>query len=182
MNKSDLRPAHEKCSRTTLATWLRCGAILLIACSGIAHAQTWSKFQSTADGFEIDAPGKVETEAEKPDPKLVRSTEYTVEGDGLLVSVSATLANVDLNLAGAVTGSFPNFKCKTKTSDQNLDVSGGQARELRGDGCVEQRSIVARYYVVGKWLYQVFALYSSEKKADAARFIDSFKLLNPGAK
>jgi hypothetical protein len=172
----------EKCRRTALATWLRRGAILLIACSGAAHAQTWTKFQSTADGFEIDAPAKVETEAEKSDPRLVRSTEYTMEADGLLASVSATLAKVDLNLAGAVGGSFPNFKCKTKVSDQDLPVPGGQARELRGDGCVEQRAIVARYYVVGKWLYQVFALYSPDKKADAARFVDSFKLLNPGAK
>ena len=174
--------AHEGRGRTALANWLRRGAILLIACSGAAHAQTWTKFQSTADGFEIDAPGKVETEAEKPDPRLVRSTEYTAEGDGLLITVSATLAKVDLNLAGAVNGSFPNFKCKTKTSDQSLPASAGQARELRGDGCVEQRSVVARYYVVGKWLYQVFALYNADKQADTKRFLDSFKLLNPGAK
>ena len=182
MNKSDMDRAHERCGRTALALWLRRGAILLIACSGAAHAQTWSKFQSTADGFEIDAPGKVETEAEKPDERLVRSTQYTVEGDGLIVAVSATLAKVDPNLAGGVNGSFPNFKCETKASDQNLEVSGGQARELRGDGCVEGRSVVARYYVIGKWFYQVFALYSSQRKADAARFMASFKLLNPGAK
>jgi hypothetical protein len=173
---------HERCGRTTSTPWLRCGVVLLLACSGVAHAQTWTKFQSTADGFAIDAPGKVEVESEKADPRLVRSTEYTVDGEGWTLAVSATLAKVDLDLPGAVNGSFPNFKCKTKASDQNLPVSGGQAREVRGDGCVEQRSVVARYYVVGKWLYQVTALYNSEKKADAARFIESFKLLNRGAK
>lgn len=181
MNKSDLGRTRERGGRSALAAWLRRGAILLIACSGAAYAQTWSKFQSTADGFEVDVPGKVETQAEQPNPRLVRSTEYTVEGDGLLVAVSATLANVDLSLVGGVNGSFPHFKCETKTSDQSLPVAGGEARELRGDGCVEGRSVVARYYVIGKWFYQVFALYSSDKKADAARFIDSFKL-TPGAK
>lgn len=179
MNKSDAGRANERCGRAGLAAWLRRGAILLIACSAAAQAQTWSKFQSTADGFEIDAPGKVVTEVEKQDPRIVRSTEYTVEADGLLITVSATLAKVDLNLAGAVNGSFPNFKCKTKAPGQNPPVPGNQSREVRGEGCVEQRSVVARYYVVGKWLYQVFALYNPDKKADATRFLDSFKLLNP---
>jgi hypothetical protein len=165
-----------------LATWVLLSTILLLACNGAAHAQTSNKFQSKPDGFEVDAPGKVEVTSDKVDQNLVRSTEYSVDVTGLSAVVSATLAKVDFDLAGAVKGSFPNFKCKTTTSDQKVPISGGQGRELHGDGCVEQSSVVARYYTVGKWLYQVIAIYKPEKQADAAHFVESFKLLDQGVK
>jgi hypothetical protein len=155
---------------------------LVLACTGTAYAQSWNKFQSTPDGFEVDAPGKLEVTSDKADQNLVRSTEYSADVTGLSAVISATLAKVDFNLAGAVKGSFPAFKCKTTASDQNVPISGGHARELHGDDCVEQSSVVARYYTVGKWLYQVIAIYKPEKQADAARFVESFKLLGQGAR
>jgi len=90
----------------------------------------------------------------KADARIVRSTEYPVEADGLLMTVSATLANVDLNLADAVAEAFRISNARRRPTKEPAGFSGPSARVARRRLCGGAFGRGA-LLLIGKWLYQV---------------------------
>jgi hypothetical protein len=148
-----------------------------------AQAQTWRMYSSAVDGFEVEFSGDVKAEktnlSADAAKKMVRSTNYQQEGGAFSYNVGATLVKGDLNFDNGVKSSYGVGKCKTTTSDKPLPFPSGRAREITGTGCLGgEMRIDTRYFTVGKWFYQVIAIYQAkgdDEKA-ARHFVESFKV------
>jgi hypothetical protein len=168
-------------------SWLLCACIasLLSTASG-ADATTWKAYRYVEDKFEVQFPDKSEI---KPSPstinddikaKIVRATDYLLDGGDYAYIVGASLLKVDVNFDGAAKSSFEGLRCKTTSSDKLLNYPAGRARELRGDDCMEGTIRAgARYYTTAKWFYQILYLVPQDAKfrEDAEHFLTSFKII-----
>lgn len=168
--------------------------ILLLADVGAVGAQTWKKHVYAEDGFEVEFSGKVKIaptpfEAEfNPDVQrtTVRSTNYLEEGAGYVYVVTASLYRVDVDIntfEDAIRLAFASrgSRCTMLFPDTALTFAAGRARGFRGICLGGSLLFDARFFTVGKWLYQVVATYSRypllPNEANARRFIESFKVI-----
>jgi hypothetical protein len=159
------------------------GAALVTLGLTCASAQTWKKYTSTADGFEVDFSGDVAVAPTQADAataqNMVRSTNYLQDGGSFAYIVGASLLKVDVNFDKGVHDSFGAVKCQTTSADLTLQFPQGRGRELDGTACLDGSVTVdARYFTVGKWFYQVAALFQTQggDAAAARHFIESFKV------
>jgi hypothetical protein len=162
-----------------------CIASLLSTQSG-AGATTWKTYRYVEDKFEIQFPDKVEiklsptTINDETKAKIVRATDYLMDGGDYAYIVGASLLKVDVNFDGGVKSSFGGVKCKTNPGDKMLNYPAGLARELHGEDCMEGTIRAgARYFTTGKWFYQILYLVPKDLKfrEDAEHFLTSFKVI-----
>ncbi len=152
--------------------------------AGHGHAQDWRKQEYRADGFAVEFFGEVKitpTEvAADAKERITRSTNYLQDEGSSAFIVGATLAKHAVDFDNGVQASFAALKCQTTVSDQRLNFPRGQAREISGSACTQDGSLAVetRYYAVGKWFYQVMAIYpKGGSQATPRRFIQSFAVL-----
>jgi hypothetical protein len=166
-------------------SWLLCVVVLLMATRTGAGATTWKTFRYAQDRFEIQFPDKAEIKLSpttinaETRGKIVRATDYLLDGGEYAYIVGASLLKVDVNFEGGVKSSFDGLKCKTTSSDKPLSYPKGRARELHGENCMEGTIRAgARYFTTGKWFYQILYLVPNDAKYqdDAEHFLSSFKI------
>ena len=149
-------------------------------------AAVWQKKTYAEDRFEVEFSGPVKVEPTQIDAatkkKVVRSTQYLQDGTSFVYIVGVQL-NIDtVNFDAGAKASFSTFKCKTTLPVAELPFPGGQGREYKGSECFDGTvRTEAKYFVVGKWFYQVIALFPADAASEqsARRFLTSFKILQP---
>jgi|SRR6185295_14245542 len=159
--------------------------IALLALLPAAHAQewTWIEHAYPEDGFraEFNAPVTVRSMRLKGEgsDQVVRGTRYVVDERKHVYLVAASLSKGGVNLDKGVQDSFAGLECGMVLSDAPFAAPWGTGRELRARHCVDgtYRAEV-RYHRVGRWFYQVIALYKEAggDEASARYFVDSFRV------
>lgn len=163
-------------------------ALLLNIGSPPALGQNWRRVDYQADGFSVEFSGEVaiaptQASAETRE-RLERSTDYLQDNGSSAYIVGATLARYSVEFTNGAEASYGSFKCKITLGDVPVAFARGQAREITGTECTDDGSlqVLARYYAVGKWFYQVLAIFPKDgDDTDARRFVSSFALLEPTA-
>jgi hypothetical protein len=144
-------------------------------------ASDWKKHTFSDDRFEIEFSGPVRSEPVPLDPqsrrRVVRSTQHVQDGAKAIYIVGAQQNTDVVNFDAGVKGSFGALKCKSTEPEVAVPVGTGRGRELKGSDCFNgTMRAEARYFEIGKWFYQVMALYPTDgDNAAARRFLESFK-------
>ncbi len=146
-------------------------------------AVDWKKHTFAEDRFEIEFSGPVRSEPVPLDGqsrrRVVRSTHHLQETARAIYIVGAQHNADVVNFDAGIKGSFATLKCKATEPETDMPIGGGRGRELKGRDCFDgAMRAEARYYEVGKWFYQVMAIYAKDgDEAAARRFLQSFKVI-----
>ena len=150
---------------------------------GSLAAEDWKKYSYRENGFEVefpDTPKTIETPLNEPmKSQIVRSTNYVYDFDQNNYAVGATLLNaIEFNFDAGAKGTFDTFQCKTTVSDRTLQIFNARGRELIGSACSGVFRFESRYFLKGRWFYQVFARYKENggDTSTARHFLSSFKI------
>lgn len=175
---------------THVARWIIVG-LLLVTTSASAQQrvratepETWKKHAFADDRFEVEFSGPVKSEPLQLDAqtrrRVVRSVQHMQEAADLIFVVGAQ-HNIDaVHLEAGARASFNAFRCKNTQTEIEVPIDGGRGVELKGSACFDgSMRAEARYFQVGKWFYQVIALFHKDtvEEAIARRFLLSFKAL-----
>ena len=169
--------------RRSTASGLLIGASALLLASA-ASAATWRTLSSAAEGFVAEFSGTV---TRKPTdvaaglkPHVARAVTFEQAEPDLLLAVGVQHMKRPMQLDGVVDASFDTLGCGDRRPAEPLPVRGASARELRGEGCLGgEMSVVLRHYTRGADAYQVLVIFIPTRRAEATRFLDSFRLLAP---
>jgi hypothetical protein len=157
------------------------GLPVLWACASAELPQTlqWTKQTYAQDQFRAEFPGPVKVVPDRtPESKreFIRSTYYLSNRGAAEYDVGATLYLGGVTFDEGVKHSFAIFKCKTTAVDRAIPFQGKQARELIGKDCAGNiQTVIARYYEIGKFFYQVLTAGGDQEAAE--RFVNSFEVL-----
>ena len=161
------------------------GAVVLALTSLAALSQNWRRMDYAADGFSVEFSGQVKVSptavGEESKDRIVRSTDYLQDDGDSAYIVGATLARYSVEFNKGVEASYGALKCKTTLNDAQLNFARGLARDVSGTDCGDDGAlrVEARYYAVGKWFYQVLAIFNRGGNQQAARhFVNSFTVLD----
>ena len=156
-----------------------------LAAFQLAAAQDWHTYSYPADGFSISAPAQpvVSMQDVSGDDGLVKMHNYLLElGTAALyasTSENAALpsANLDDALKGAEQGAVDNVHGRL-VSDKRIALGSYPGVEMEADS--DSAHFTARIYIVRSRLYLTLVISAPGKPyPDAARFLDSFRLLPP---
>lgn len=168
-------------SRVSLAAGAAALSLTMFAIS--ASAQSWRKHDYRNDGFAVDFSGQINIAptavAEEAKERIIRSTNYLQDNGSSAYIVGATLAKYRVEFEKGVEASFNAMKCKIKINDTTLNFPNGKAREISASDCTDDGSLAleARYFEMGKWFYQVMAIYpKGGDKSEALHFVTSFEV------
>lgn len=168
-------------SRITLAACAAAATLTIFALS--ASAESWRKHDYKDDGFAVDFSGQINITptavAEEAKERIIRSTNYLQDNGASAYIVGATLAKYRVEFEKGVAASFNAMKCKVTLNDQTLNFPHGKAREISASDCTDDGSLAleARYFEMGKWFYQVMAIYpKGTDKSAALHFVTSFEV------
>jgi hypothetical protein len=145
------------------------------------HAAEWTQHRYQADGFQVEFSGQIsvkETEMSPETRKVVsRSAQYLQDGGPYAYIVTVGLFTNTPNFEGGVKSGNASGECK-KLEEKSVSIPGAdKGREFVGTGCKSGRWL-NRYFLKGKWFYQILAIWPEDGDAESARhFVESFKLL-----
>jgi len=164
-------------------TWTIVAILLLGMPPATASAAAWRTSVYETDGFSVAFSGGIKVEPmnldENARKNLVRATMYSQDNGTFWYGVGASLwtADASLNFDDGVSGTMNSYKCAKTDSDVRSSLPGGSMREIFASGCENAARIGARFFLRGRWFYQVVYLISSDDQADDAKhFLASFKL------
>ena len=163
-------------------------ASLVFAALSTAAAQTatWQTHRYETDGFTIEFSGDVLTKPIDVNTdtlsKMVRTTSYIQDGGNTyayIVGASLFKDDASFDFEAGVKGTMDTYKCAVTDSDTSPTDIGDRAREIHASNCNGGTIRVgARFFLVGKWFYQLAYLIAPEANAaDAEHFLQSFKLI-----
>lgn len=180
-----MRIPSEFGKRTSTASWLALAVSALLLATA-ASAASWRTLSSAADGFVAEFSGPVtrkRTEvAAGMQPHVIRAITFEQAEPDLLLAVGVQHMKRPLPLDGVVDASFATLECRERRPAEPLPVQGLSVRELHGEGCLGgDMSAMLRHYTRGADTYQVLAIFAPARRAEAIRFLDSFRLLAPVA-
>jgi hypothetical protein len=139
----------------------------------------WTTQTYAQDQFRAEFPGPVKVVPDlTPDSKksFIRATYYMSRHGAAEYDVGATLYLGGVTFDEGVRHGFAIFKCKTTAVDHAIPFRGKQARELIGKDCADNiPMVIARYYEIGKYFYQVLTTGGDQEAAE--RFVNSFEVL-----
>ena len=174
----------------TYAGWI--AAVLLLMVSPASAQQrartgdteTWKKHTFAEDRFEVEFSGAFKSEPLALDVqtrrRVVRSVQHMQEAADLIFVVGAQQNTETVHLDAGARASFKAFRCKVMQPESEVPIDGGRGLEFKGSECFDgSMRAEARYYEIGKWFYQVIALFHKDTvtEATARRFLLSFKAL-----
>lgn len=161
-------------------------AVALVTHATTAEAADWRKYEYANEGFSIEFSGNVAVKQTDLSAdtlsKMVSSTSYVQDGGATLAYVMAASRfkdEVEFNFDAGVKGTMDTYTCKVTESDTASTKGGKNTREVHASKCVDGTVRVgARFFMVGKWFYQVVYLIGpTESLADAEHYLQSFKLI-----
>jgi hypothetical protein len=181
-----MSPTHDRCRAAVEHRFMKKAvhAALLGFFVASAHAQpwNWTEHAHPEDGFAVEFNGMVTVKPMKladAASRIERGTQY-VQSDRLqLYSVAASLNRAGVNLAEGALRGFAGLACGKTLAENAIRMPWGDGLELRGENCVDGTyEAEARYHRVGRWFYQVVALYKRRggDAESARRFLDSFRV------
>lgn len=172
---------------TANVTITRIAALALtIAGTTTAQAAPWQTHKYETDGFAIEFSGDVLTKPIDVNAdtlsKMIRTTSYLQDGGNVyayIVGASLFKDDASFDFDAGVKGTMATYKCTVIDSDTSPTGTGDRAREIHGSKCDGGTIRVgARFFLVGKWFYQVAYLITEEANAaDAEHFLQSFGLI-----
>jgi hypothetical protein len=145
------------------------------------HAEEWKQHRYQADGFQVEFSGQISVTETKMSPEtqkvVSRSTQYLQDGGSYAYIVTSGLYTKTPNFEGGVKSGNASGACE-KLEGKPVSIPGAdQGREFVGTGCKSGRWL-NRYFLKGKWFYQILAIWPEDGDAESARhFVESFKLL-----
>ncbi len=161
-----------------------CVAVLCFAVALSAQTQEWKSYSYPADGFRVSFPdvpaeGKQDVPTEAGSFEL-RTYLVSVSPSALYIGVcdyGDKVANKtpDAILEGAKEGALTNTKSHL-LREKSIRLDGNHGVEF--ESATDEMHFFARIYLVGSTLYQTLVVSPPTNKfADTARFLDSFKLI-----
>lgn len=148
------------------------------------ETETWKKHTFAEDRFEVEFSGAFKSEPLQLDAqtrrRIVRSVQHMQEAADMIFVVGAQHNVEAVHLDAGARASFNAFRCKTTQSEIEVPIEGGRGLEFKGSQCFDgSMRAEARYFEVGKWFYQVIAMFHKDTvtEATARRFLLSFKAL-----
>lgn len=151
----------------------------------IAAAQEWHTYAYPSDGFSISAPAQpvISMQNVDGDGGAVKMHNYLLElgTAALYASTSDDVAlpnsNLDDALKGAEKGAVDNIHGHL-VSDKRIALGSYPGVEMEADS--DSAHFTARIYIVRTRLYLTLVVSAPGRPyPDAARFLDSFRLLPP---
>jgi hypothetical protein len=170
--------------KSIFAVFVRACVYISIAwsTSSSAVAVEWKKYHYPEYNFEVEFSGPVQVTPRSiaARERIVRSTLYLQDGGSYSYSVLVQLNNegVEANLDAVTADKLELYQCKNVNA-LPLEFSGGHAKELIGDQCLDgSYRAHARYFSKGDWFYALTYLIKIDGGdiSSAQRFLRSFKI------